>query len=65
MAKLVPVTEEDKKKSYYKYYLEEMAPVAPEVYEQAAAARLAPPVVLSPLEVKRLFVREKMPGPRG
>lgn len=65
MAKLVPVTEEDKKKSYYKYYLEEMAPVAPEVYEQAAAARLAPSEVLSVFEVNRLFEPEKLPGQRG
>ena len=65
MAKLVPVTEEDKKKSYYKYYLEEMAPVAPEVYEQAAAARLDPSEVLSVFEVNRLFEAEKLPGHRG
>jgi hypothetical protein len=28
--KLVPVTEEDKKKSYYKYYLEDMVDAPPE-----------------------------------
>lgn len=65
MAKLVPVTEEDKKKSYYKYYLEEMAPVAPEVYEAAAAARLDPSQALPVQEMNRLFEPGELPGERG
>lgn len=65
MNKLVPVTEEDKKKSYYKYFLEEMAPVPPEVYAQAEAARLTPEQVLPVREVNRLFEAGYLPGERG
>ena len=60
-----PISEEDKKKSYYKYYLEDMAPVAPEVYEKAAAARLTPEEVLPPHEVNRLFEPGYLPGEVG
>ena len=60
-----PISEEDKKKSYYKYYLEDMAPVAPEVYEKAAAARLTPEEVLPPHEVNRLFEPGYLPGEMG
>jgi len=60
-----PISEEDKKKSYYKYYLRDMTAPAPEVYEKAAAARLTPDEVLSPHEVSRMFEPGYLPGEMG
>ncbi len=61
----VPVTEEDKKKSYYKYFLEEMAPVAPELYAEAEAAKLTPDQVLPADQLNRLFDPGYLPAERG
>lgn len=60
-----PISEEDKKKSYYKYYLEDMAPVPPEVYERAAAARLSPDQVLPVDQMNRLFEPGYLPAEQG
>ncbi len=63
--RLVPVTEADKQKRYYKYFLEEMAPVDPQVYAGAAAARLTPEQVLPPDQVDLLFEPGYLPAERG
>lgn len=60
-----PITEEDQRKSYYKYYLRDMTAPAPEAYEKAAAARLTPEEVLSPHEVDRLLEAGPIPGEMG
>ncbi len=49
----VPVSEADKKKSYYKYFLEEMVDGSPEHYAQAQM--LAPPQALAFKDRNRLF----------
>jgi hypothetical protein len=53
--KLVPVTEEDKKKSYYKYYLREMAEASPEHYEKVLRGPMDPSKALPVQERNRLF----------
>lgn len=63
--RLVPVTEEDTKKSYYKYYLEEMAEVPDELYKQAAQAKLTSDQVLSVHDVNLLFEPGYLPVERG
>ena len=65
MNPILPISEEDKKKSYYKSFVEKMAPVDPLVNEQAAAARLTPEEVLMPDQVNRLFEPGHLPGERG
>ena len=62
---LTPISEEDELKPYYKYYLEPMAPVAPEVYEKAAASRLTPEEVLDVHDMNRLFEPGYLPGEQG
>ena len=53
--KLVPVTEEDKKKSYYKYYLEEMTDAPPEHYQKVLAGPMDPAKALPVQDRNRLF----------
>ncbi len=53
--KLVPVTEEDKKKSYYKYYLEDMVDAPPEHYEKVLRGPIDPAKALPIQERNRLF----------
>jgi len=53
--KLVPVTEEDKKKSYYKYYLEDMAQATPEHYQKVLSGPMDPAKALPVQERNRLF----------
>lgn len=60
-----PITEEDKKKSYYKYYEKDMEPVDPALYEKAAAARLTPEETLHPHDVNRMFEPGYLPGEFG
>ncbi len=51
----VPVTEQDKEKSYYKYYLEELAPAPPENYQKALAGPMDPAKALSIHDRNKLF----------
>ena len=51
----VPVSEEDKKKSYYKYYLEEMVDASPEHYEKVLRGPMDPTKALPAEERNRLF----------
>lgn len=53
--KKVPITQEDKKKSYYKYYLEEMAQAPPEKYAKVLAGPINPANALPVHERNRLF----------
>lgn len=53
--KRVPVTEEDKKKSYYKYYLNEMADAPPEHYQKVLNGPLNPSKALPAKDRNRLF----------
>jgi hypothetical protein len=53
--KLVPVTEGDKKKSYYKYYLEDMVDAPPEHYQKVLAGPMDPSKALPVQERNRLF----------
>jgi hypothetical protein len=53
--KLVPVTEEDKKKSYYKFYLEDMVDAPPEHYEKVLRGPIDPAKALPIQERNRLF----------
>lgn len=55
MSKRVPVTEEDKQKSYYKYFEQEMAPAAPEKYGLMARGPISPDKVLQFKDRNRLF----------
>lgn len=55
MTKRVPVTEEEKKLSYYKYFEQEMAPAPPEKYGLMLRGPLAPDKVLPFSERNRLF----------
>ncbi len=65
MNPILPISEEDKKKSYYKYYEEEMAPVDPVLHEQAAAAHLTPDLALLPDQVNRLLDPTPLPAEFG
>jgi phloretin hydrolase len=51
----VPVTEEDKNKSYYKYYLEEMTDAPPEHYQKVLAGPIDPAKALPFKDRNRLF----------
>lgn len=53
--KRVPVSEADKKKSYYKYYLEEMAPAPEESYGKILRGPLRPEQAITFKERNRLF----------
>jgi hypothetical protein len=53
--KLVPVTEEDKKKSYYKYYLAELVDAPPEHYQKVLAGPIDPAKALPVQDRNRLF----------
>jgi len=53
--KKVPVTEEDKKKSYYKYYLEPMAEPPQEIIQKVLAGPIDPAKALPVHERNRLF----------
>ncbi len=53
--KKVPVTEQDMKKSYYKYYLEEMVEAPQEKYNKVLAGPIDPSKALPVQERNRLF----------
>ena len=53
--KRVPVTEEEKQKSYYKYFEQDMAQPAPEAYAKMLNGPLRPDQVLQFKDRNRLF----------
>ena len=53
--KRVPVTEEEKKRSYYKYFEQDMAQPAPEAYAKMLNGPLRPDQVLQFKDRNRLF----------
>ena len=55
MKKRVPVTDEDRKKSYFKFYEREMAQASPEKYAMMLRGPLTPDKVLPFSERNRLF----------
>lgn len=61
----VPVTEQDKTKSYYKYYLEDMAPAAPEKYQQVLAGPMDPSKALKFQDRNDLFKPGYLEGEFG
>jgi hypothetical protein len=51
----VPVSEEDKKNSYYKYYLAELVDAPPEKYQKVLAGPIDPSKALPAKDRNRLF----------
>ncbi len=63
--KKVPVTEEEKRSPYYKYFLHDLAPISPAAMEMLKRNPLTPETALKPDEVNRLFEPGHLPGEFG
>ena len=63
--KKVPVTEEEKRSPYYKYFLRDLAPISPAAMEMLKRNPLTPETALKPDEVNRLFEPGHLPGEFG